>query len=320
MENQKTQTEQLRFPVDIGNCLTLSIILSHVRESYVFLQCRILTWGPFNHSKALEITRNRADISPENGGPTTVAAIVAHEDGMVKFSVAGKTVSETNVRIVNNGAGTSKLDDILQKLSECHIFCNGICKDEFRRVCSGIRYQTKSLIERTYPRSCLVSQKCQLWYKRTGATKTDKEDVLNGTNRCSSCNTAYRNVRKANKRNLQVLLNDELKNKRLTHNSTYPITLLSPKSKKIRLGNQRKHKKHINRELQKHRSKIEEMTVELSDEQSGELSDFVENINEVQLEEVLGEVKETSGQDAAHAIKEAFLRDQERNSKYINLI
>ena len=130
MENQTTQAEQLRCPVHIGNCLTLSIISSHIRESYVFPQCRILTWGPFNHSKALEITRNRADISPENGGPTTVA----HKDGIVKFSVAGKTVAETNVRIVNNGVDTSKLDDILQKLSKCYIFCNSICKDEFRRV------------------------------------------------------------------------------------------------------------------------------------------------------------------------------------------
>ena len=65
--------------------------------------------------------------------------------------------------------------------------------------------------------------------------------------------------------------------------------------------------------------KIGEMTVELSDEQSGEMPDCVENINEAQLEKVL-EVKETSGQDAAHAIKEAFLQHQERNSKYINLI
>ena len=60
----------------------------------------------------------------ENGGPTGVAAIVADEDGMVKFSSAGKTVSETNVRIVDNGVDTSKVDDILQKLSECYIFCN----------------------------------------------------------------------------------------------------------------------------------------------------------------------------------------------------
>ena len=51
---------------------------------------------------------------------------------------------------------------------------------------SGIRYQTKSLIERTYPRLCheLSSRNVNFGraYKRTGATIAERVDVLKGTN------------------------------------------------------------------------------------------------------------------------------------------
>ena len=80
-----------------------------------------------------------------------MAAIVAHKDGMVKFSVAGKTVSETNVRIVNNGVDTSSWMTFYRNSVNVTYFTAVSVKTNFRRVCSGIgiRYQTKSLIERT---------------------------------------------------------------------------------------------------------------------------------------------------------------------------
>ena len=57
------------------------------------------------------------------------------------------------------------------------------------------------------------------------------------------------------------------------------------------------------------------MTIELSEEHSDELGQFVSFLNAPRLQDVFKEIEESGGEGVARTIREAFYADQERNSK-----
>ncbi len=54
---------------------TLRVIASRVAADHPHLQTRFLKWGRFETASALEITRIKADLPPEKGGPSTIASV-----------------------------------------------------------------------------------------------------------------------------------------------------------------------------------------------------------------------------------------------------
>ena len=69
---------------------------------------------------------------------------------------------------------------------------------------------------------------------RHNASAAERQCVLDGENRCSACNEAYRNVRRVQKEEVKKVTT---RKRRLDVSSTYPMKYLSPASKKKRIGN-----------------------------------------------------------------------------------
>ena len=286
-----------------------------IKVQYPRLQTRLLTWGEFDSHRCIEITRTHADIPGDRGGPITVAAVLVDDTGSAQFKVAGQVREKGNV-LVDGSVDLVELKLYLESLRSSYVFCNGICPDEFKKICSGIRYSTSCLEELTNPFLRLASPKCLGWYPlRFNASQNERRDILLAVNRCTKCNEAYRVVRKTNRKNVTAMQNPDIKLKRVQHDSHYPLSLLSPASKKKRLANQKTHKFKLNQQLEKHQERIREMTIELSEEQSDELGQFVSSLNAPQLQDVFKEIEDSGGEGVARTIREAFYADQKRNSK-----
>jgi hypothetical protein len=171
--------------------------------------------------------------------------------------------------------------------------------------------------KKIYPFDRFTARGCLKWYKlRKNATKDEKNAVSAGDSRCSACNKVYRDVRQRNKSQLPKLT-QEARQQRTEAGSCYPMSLLSPRGVKKKMQN-------INLEKKKRRKKIADLSkclhkyteVTLHEEQSHELSAFVENVTEEQLNNALLAEKTAT----AKALKEAFLHDQQRNSKFVFLL
>ena len=296
---------------------TLQIVASHVRLHFSHLQTRFLKWGRREESSALDITRSKSDLPPEKGGPSTIASVRILHSGEGQVVIAGQVQTSTQVfechseqpKIINWFAVRSLLDN----LGNDYVFCGGIRKEEYNAVCSSIRYDTTCLKELSHPFPRLVSKKCLTWYKlRDNATNEEKEAVLLGDNRCRECNTSYRIARKINTRNLQTLSHRE---SRVQARSCYKISLLSPTSKKRRLENITKEKKNRSVKLRRVLETVQTYTVDLSEEQSEQLSQFVQQIPADQLQSAFRAAAEEAGEDTADTLRKAFEVDQEKNSK-----
>lgn len=308
-----SQTDGIRKPTVVHH--TLNQISSHIFKHYPWLQCRLLTWGQHKENSAIEVTRVKVDILPDRGGPTTVAKVVLFNTGSAEFCVAGDIIETVTIFSPNqqsNALDFSQLEYVLSNLGDTFVFCAGILKSEFNSVCSAVRYQSKSFEEKTFPFPRLISKKCLKWYRlRYNANKAETEAVLKGDNRCTECNTAYRDARKCHRSNVKNF--SETRKRRIEPTSHYPIGLLSPCSKKKRLDKLKLEKKKATSQLNRFTQKLEHLEVELSEEHSLELADFINNVQDTDLDGVLDDVDENADADAAHALREAFHADQKRN-------
>ena len=185
-----TQTVGLRKPVDLGT--ELSAIVGIVND-FPSLQCRQLQYGQYGLQKALEITRIKADLPPEKGGPMSVASLTILQDLTITFKVAGELITSGKIASDNAIVDLNVLKTFLQTISDTHVFCAGISKAEFKSVCSGIRYEPKCLVSRSYPFERYVAKSCLKWFPlRKNASKDEKKAAIVGDIRCSACNKVYR--------------------------------------------------------------------------------------------------------------------------------
>ncbi len=203
---------------------------------------------------------------------------------------------------------------LLDNLGRAFVFCGGVSKVQFDLVCtSAVRHNTTCLVEKHYPFSMLVSKKCLNWYKlRHNATTEEKEAVTVGYDTCRECNNSYRSVRQTNKRNLDTWSHRPA---RVQASSTLPISLLSPSRKKQRLANINRQKKKLTSKLTRLSERVEKFSVELNDQQSQQLAEFVDQIPQSELDAAFGQAAEDAGEETADALREAFNADQAKNSK-----
>ena len=187
-------------------------------------------------------------------------------------------------------------------------------KTEFQAVCSGARYVPDSVVEKNVPFNRVASKKCLKWYTlRTNATRDERNLVLEGDNRCAECNQMYPRARSTSKRNLDITLKERLQ--RTRPSSNYPIHLLSPRSKDIRLQNlQKKTRKQEKQsaQLRRYEKQMEAMSLDLSDQQSQELLEFVQAIPQKALEQVYVQATKEAGDDMSGAIQKSFENDQRK--------
>ena len=226
--------------------------------------------------------------------------------------MAGKTITETVL--------DTSTDDLtvvrkyLENLSDSYVFCHGINEEEYKTVCTNIHYESNAVIKMVYPCISFASKNCSRWYKlRHKATAEEHRFVNEGTNRCPDCNKAFRYLRRIQVQEVKKI--GTPRKRRIEISSTYPITLLSPSSKKRRLHSINRARKYSHAKVERLKKKLQKYTVTLNDEQSEELEDFVTNhVTEVKLQEILAEGIADSG-DAAQALREDFLNDQKKNGK-----
>jgi hypothetical protein len=309
--SRECQTEGLRKAIVLDP--KLHALISKINYQYPSLQCRVLQYGKYGEEKAVEISRIKADLPPQRNGPMSVTCLTVLPDGAATFNVAGECLISSSIEGPNGTLDDDKVGDLLQKLSDSHVFCSGISKDELKRECSAIRYDSKTIETKLYPFERYIARRCQKWFSlRKNASQDERHFAVAGDSRCPECNRVYSNLRVANRHQILKL---SQKSKRIQASSTYPITLLSPVGKRKRSDNiireKKRQKKQLTTVTQKWTKFVE---VELQDAQSRELSKFVRDVDTETLDAALAEV-EPDGEGTVESLKEVFLLDQRRNGK-----
>ena len=185
-------------------------IAAYVSVNFPVLQVRSLVWGQFAQHHAIEISRIKADIPPQRGGPATVTVVRVTDAEQADLIVAGDVIESVS-GLLNEGTcnfvDSEKIGKLLERLGPAHVFCAGVSKTEFQAVFSGVRYVPDSVVEKNVPFNRVASKKCLKWYTlRTNATRDERNIVLEGDNRCAECNQMYRRARSTSKRNLDFPL------------------------------------------------------------------------------------------------------------------
>jgi hypothetical protein len=308
--NASTQTDGLK-RARIANGFLLKYA-NYIDVNYPWLQYGLHTYGKYHEHHSLDISRVKADILPSQGGPLSIAHVILLDNGVLKLTICGKDMLVTSIEL--GASGTGVLQTYLENLGESYVFCKGIAHDEYSSVCTNIPYVSKGVTKVEYPFPRYVSKKCQTWYKlRKNATLAEHQFVVDGTNRCSECNTSYRYLRKLQKQEVNKLSN--LRKKRTQVSSKYPISLLPPPEKKKRISNLKQARKNSEAKLQRLHKKMEGYTITVDDEQSSELVEFLDKHVTVEKVQHVLEHSENFSNEGSHAMKEAFFKDQQRNSK-----
>ena len=160
--------------------------------------------------------RNYQNSRRHTRSPITVAAVLVDDTGSAQFKVAGQVREKGNV-FVDDSVDLVELKLYLENLRSSYVFCNGICPDEFKKTCSGIRYNTSYLEVLTNPFPRQASPKCRSWYPLPfNASQNERRDIVLAVNRCTKCNEAYRVVWKSN---VTAMRNPDTKLKRVQHDS-----------------------------------------------------------------------------------------------------
>ena len=214
----------------------LNALLDRVKKQYPHLQCRVLSYGDCGKWKSLEITRMKADVPFEKGGPLTLASVTVFEDLSSKLMVCGDEICSKELKDEEGQIDWKSVEWVLALLSSKHVYCSGVSLREFRTVCGAIRYQPKGFIKKHYPNERYVSKKCLKWYvMRSNASKAERDEITSGNGRCHECNKTYRNVRHRNKIQLPKF-NRKAWELRTAASSNYPYALMSPRQQKRKRG------------------------------------------------------------------------------------
>ena len=310
-----TQTES-----SLKDCLIRveNLILANSKS----VQTRKLFWGQYNEGQCLEITRLKADIPPEKGGPSTVISIRIYNDGIAEFIVAGSildTFISFSPKNDSSIALTNELKSCIKKLDNSYVFCCGISESELKTSCPAITHHSKRLVTKTYPYKRLSSVNCLQWFQiHNGARKSDRDDANKGCLRCPSCNFDFRHLRSESRKlsnKCDFVGIDEMKKRRIAPGSHYPMSFLSPVDLKKRLSNLRLEKLRTSIKLTRFRNKLEQYDVELSEDQSEEMSAFLAAVDDEDLDSVHDDLKSSTTTDVADSLRAVFEADQRRNGK-----
>ena len=53
--------------------------IAYVNSTFLVFQVRSLVWGQLSQHHAIEVSRTKADIAPQRGGPATVSVVQLYE-------------------------------------------------------------------------------------------------------------------------------------------------------------------------------------------------------------------------------------------------
>lgn len=252
-------------------------------------------------------------------GMVSVARIVTDDGGEYDFQVSLKSVD----------SGTVQND--VQFLSVCdkisnHKFCPGIDFDLFtEKYTTNVRYELKGVRITTEPFRRVDSTLCKLWHKlarNSSIFEKDMDDVM-----CQPCKKMLSHLDQRVRASLAVTPTNKIS--RQQPSSRCPISALSPASAKKRRDNMMVERCIEKKKLRKY----ENTEVSLDDDQSDQMAEVVDIINdkssdtlskmfdEAESQGKGTEVKEIWANDL-RADKKEFDKDQEKNSKIIpiNLI
>ena len=303
-------------------------------ESCIYLSCtsvqvKKLFWGQHNQCQSLEVTRTKADITPERGGPSNVVAIRISDVGIGEFCISGN-IEETFVCFTPHSSGhiiiSNELKECLTKLSSTFVFCCGIDCRELRVACPGISLSSKRISQKESPFPRYVSTQCVQWFPlRFNASKSDQDDASKGNLRCLQCSMIFRQLRAESKKLARKLEVEgkvapilEIKKRRVEASSHYPIHLLSPASAKKRITNLRTEKLRKNMKMQRLLERIEHYNLALTNAESEELSEFLSIVQEDDIDRAHSAVLEQTSESIADTLRATFEADQKRNSEYTN--
>ena len=185
---------------------------------------------------------------------------------------------------------------------------------------SRYRSSFKKAVTKTYPYQRISSVNCLQWFQiRKSASNSERDDANKGCMRCPSGNYVFRQLRShsrklSNKCDLGGI--EEMKKRRIESGSHYPISFLSPADLNKRLSNLRLEKLRTSLKLKRFRNKLEQYDVELSEDQSEEMSAFLTAVDDEDLDSVHDDLKKSTTTDVTDSLRAVFDTDQRRNGKY----
>ena len=136
-----------------------------------------------------------------------------------------------------------------------------------------------------------TSKNCLLLFLlRKNGTKEEKKEASQGSLRCKECNLTYRRSRSESKRYLEDI--EDRRAKRVKADSHYPMSLLSPNSKKKRHKALRAKNKQMNEKLRSLSKKLEEYTVQLEEDQTSERTNFLSHVQQKDIDSVYQDAQE----------------------------
>jgi hypothetical protein len=123
LETVSTQTPSLKKAVLVHT--NLNNIIVKIYQDFPHLQTRVFTYGPQNSTQSIEISRVKADIPQERGGPLCVTFIRVLDTGKAELCVAGDVILTTQIFSSKETEEPSwdVLKEILQKLDHNYVFC-----------------------------------------------------------------------------------------------------------------------------------------------------------------------------------------------------
>ena len=206
-------------------CLSNSKLNDNLKslENWMYLSCtgiqvKQLFWGQCNEFQSLEVTRTKAEVTPERGGPSNVVAIRISDIGIAEFCIS-EEIQETFICYTPDNDGhitvSNELKECVKKLSSNFVFCCGVDSVELEVSCPGISLHSKRISRKESPFARYVSSQCSKWFPlRFNASTSEREDAAKGNLRCVQCSTIFRELRAESKKMARKSTTPILENKK----------------------------------------------------------------------------------------------------------
>ena len=271
-------------------------ILAHLKNGrFNHLRVEIVTWGLSESYSAVTVRKRKADLPPEKGGPCCLAEIRFFECGDYRFIVNGnevssaKYVSNTSENLgdethdkeeIESGVNFDVVDDGLSKLGFNSGYCAGIPVDEYNSACGLLAFLPRYLVREEQPVPTYRAKNGIRWVELRGRVKKEtRKSFGDGEGRCTNCSRAFQKARQTGRET--ALVSPSSRQKRSLPTSTYAVTRLSPESLRNRYRALRRVERVGYHKLRRLKTKLSKLySVELSDDQSAELKEFVDSVKE----------------------------------------
>ncbi len=258
-------------------------------------------------SSFLEVSRKVACLSPD-GVPYETARVVTQANGQTYFQALNSSKElECNIFCGDGSINEEEYKILLDRLSAKWYFCWGIPKEVYQEKTQHIRYTPKLYKEQQYPYPAVISANCGHWFE---GPKKGKVQTLDNGATCRECMTFLRRMKVVEKRNSAIPAKQI--ESRTEASSSYPIHLLSPKSRTKRMQTISTKRQTDKKTISSLRAKLAETTVLLEEEQNNEMENISRIINEnyrKDLDSIFAEAEKKKSGQSRELLEEIWQRD-----------